>query len=341
MKKCILLTLLVLFGTFLSGCGDDGAKETASGPIVLRLNTQAPSFDTDGNRLHQTFMDEVAKNSNGALTIQPYFGSSLGGTPEAAIGGIQNKSYEMISFALGIYAMYTNAFLPMDVPYLINSDQMAFDLVTGELGKEMALKCEQDTGIKILYYNMLGFRLISNSRHPIASVDDLRGLKIRTQANPFHMATISAYGAAVATTPFSELFTALQQKVVDGQENPITNVRDMKFNEVQRYLTRTNHLYTFAAMGINAEFYNSLPAEQQAAIDKAAALAQSLTLKEILESENTAYQQIGTSMEVVTLTPEQMAQFKAATQPLLAKFKADLKSDYFTGIVEKMEAMAQ
>jgi C4-dicarboxylate-binding protein DctP len=312
--------------SFLSGCTkNEGAKEGE--PITLRMNCQAVNFDTDGNRLHQTFIDEVQKNSGGKIVIEPHFNSGLGGTPDAAIGGIQNKSYEMITFALGIYAMYTNAFLPMDVPYLINSDEMAYELISGDLGRQMAQKCEEDTGIKMLYYNMLGFRLTTNGRRPIQKPEDLRGLKIRTQANPFHMAAMEVYGASVTTTPFSELFTALQQKVVDGQENPIMNMRDSRFYEVQKYLTKTNHLYTFAGVGINADFYNGLSPELREAIDKAAAVAQSLTLGELQDAEKTAYRDIGNTMEIIELSDEQLAAFRKGAEPLLAKFKDQQKSE--------------
>ncbi|MDR1638039.1 MAG: TRAP transporter substrate-binding protein [Treponema sp.] len=322
----------------LLGCtpkGDDGKKV-----IILRMNSQAVSFDTDGNRLHQTFMDEVSKNSNGRIKVEPHFSSSLGGTPEAAIGGIQNKSYEMITFALGIYAMYTNAFLPMDVPYLIDSDEMAYAVISGDLGKKMAEKCEADTGIKMLYYNMLGFRLLSNSKHPITAPDDLKGLKIRTQANPFHMAAMEIHGASVTTTPFSELFTALQQKVIDGQENPIMNVRDSRFNEIQQYLTKTNHLYTFAGAGINAEFYNGLSQELRDVIGKAAATAQAQTLRELKDAEIAAYKQIGSATEIVELSGTQMAAFKEKTVPLLSRFKDQQKSDYFSQVVDEIQKLA-
>jgi C4-dicarboxylate-binding protein DctP len=332
-------TVAVMMGlALLLGCARKGGGE---GTVTLRMNSQAVSFDTDGNRLHQTFIDEVFKNSGGRIKVEPYFSSSLGATPEAAIGGIQNKSYEMIAFALGIYAMYTEAFLPMDVPYLIESDEMAYELISGDLGKEMARKCEADTGIKILYYNMLGFRLVSNSKRPVQTPDDLKGLKIRTQANPFHMAAMEVYGASVTTTPFSELFTALQQKVVDGQENPIMNVRDSKFNETQKYLTRTNHLYTFAGMGINAEIYNGLSPELREAVDKAAAASQAKTLRELQDAEIAAYRQIGDTMEITELSETQMAAFQAGALPLLSQFKDQRKSGYFSRIVDQMREMTK
>jgi TRAP-type C4-dicarboxylate transport system substrate-binding protein len=216
---------------------------------------------------------------------------------------------------------------------------MAYNLVVGEPGKIMTEKCEADTGIKMLYYNLLGFRLISNSRNPIVKPEDLKGLKIRTQANPFHMALLEAFGASTTTMPFSELFTALQQKVVDGQENPIMNVRDSRFYEVQSYMTRTNHLYTFAGTGINADFYNSLEPSLRDIIDEAAATAQAATLRELQVAEITAYRNIGNNMMVRDLNSSEMQAFRDTAQPLLARFKSLQNSTYFSSMIDQIQSM--
>jgi TRAP-type C4-dicarboxylate transport system substrate-binding protein len=319
---------------FFTGCSRNSGQV-----ITLRVNSQSPDFNADGSRVHQFFIDEVEKNSNGRIRIEPCFEFSPGETPEAVIGGIRNRSFELISCTLDMYVMHTDAFLPLAAPYLIASDEMAYNLVSGDPGRGMTEKCEADTGIKMLYYNLLGFHLITNSLHPVVRPNDLQGLKIRVWAHPFHTAIMNTYGASVITMPFPDLFVALETKTLDGQENTIMNIRDFRLHEVQTHITKTGHLYSFAGTGINADVYHRLAPELRDAIDRAAAAAQERTLRELQEAEAEAYRNIGDALVIVELTESRRRAFRTAAQPLLARLKIQQNSVYFSSMVERIQNM--
>lgn len=160
----------------------------------------------------------------------------------------------------------------------------------------------------------IGMRHITNDQHPVETMEDLAGLKIRVQNNNLHMALFEEMGASPTPIAFSELFTALQQGTVDGQENPISNIFEQNYAEVQKYFTISNHLYTAAATVVNEEWYQSLPQDVRDAIDEACVVAQEQSAQDLLNCESQMLEYLGTHMEVTELSPEATEEFRALAE---------------------------
>jgi tripartite ATP-independent transporter DctP family solute receptor len=185
----------------------------------------------------------------------------------------------------------------------------------------------------------LGFRHVTNSKRPITTPADLKGLKIRTQSNPLHLMGFKAFGASPMPLSFAELFTALQQGVMDGQENPIYNIYAIKLYEIQDYLSLTSHLYTGGVMLMNEENYQSLPADIREAIDKAAVAGREACISEITESESIWLKEMEPKIEINKLSHDQILAFQEIAKSQWPKMAKKIGVDYFNAIQKKIETI--
>ena len=157
---------------------------------------------------------------------------------------------------------WVSAFVPqisvLSFPFLFETREKAYELLDGVVGDELKVAANK-AGITILGFPEVGYRQVTNSKRPITKLEDFAGIKIRVQGDPVHIAAFKALGANPVSLNFSELYSALQQKVVDGQENSPTNIALNKFDEVQKYLSYTSILYDAWVIAMNKGFYDSLP----------------------------------------------------------------------------------
>jgi tripartite ATP-independent transporter DctP family solute receptor len=206
-----------------------------------------------------------------AVSVQLFPAGQLGGERElieaTKLGTIQ---ISMVSAAIASYFKEAQV---LDIPYLFTSAPVAWKVMDGWFGKELAEECLKKTGMRVLAYGETGFRNFTSSKAPIKSPADLQGMKIRVMESPIYVNMLKALGAAPTPIPWPETYTALQQKVVDGQENPISAIVQAKFFEVQKYLTLDGHSYGADFILINDKFYQSLPKESQQTIKRAAIIA--------------------------------------------------------------------
>ena len=201
---------------------------------------------------------------------------------------------------------------------------------------ERALK---DTGLRNLVLGAIGRRHMTNSKRPIDQVSDIKGLKIRTQNNPLHILAINKLGAAATPIAYAELFTSLQQKVIDGQENPIANIFAQNFAEVQKYLTFTNHLYTAGAFVVNDKGIKSLPADVQKAIQESARIAQDYSGPELMKTEAKMIEKLKERMTMNELSPEEFAKFRKLSEETWNEAAKRIGADYFNSIKSSIQAM--
>lgn len=161
--------------------------------------------------------------------------------------------------------------------------------------------------------NSLGFRQLTNNSKPIDSPDDVKGLKLRTLSDSIQIAAWEALGASVVTLPYSELYSGLQQGIVDGEENPAQNLWNDKLYEVQKYCTVTNHLYSTSCQVISESFYNSMSAEDQQILEELLVEAEQVGLARIMEMDDSFLKNCeDAGMEVTYLTDEEAQAFKDA-----------------------------
>jgi tripartite ATP-independent transporter DctP family solute receptor len=203
----------------------------------------------------EKFKEWVEKRSNGRIKVEIYPSSQLGGEREmqemVALGTL-----EMV--VTGVIVVYEPLFALLEAPFLYRDREhikkMHQSPLVAELGESLTKK-----GLRLVAFYENGFRNITNSKRPINSPTDAKGLKIRTPENMAQVETFKALGAIATPMPFSELYSALQQGVVDGQENPLQNIWDAKMYEVQKHLAMTGHIYNSAYAIVNNKFWTGLP----------------------------------------------------------------------------------
>ena len=304
----------------------------SSNPDKMVIKYASTSPDLNGQaylRAARKFLQTLKEELGDKIEIQYYMNSTFGGTADAVLGGLQNNTFELTDWPLGSFAEFTNAFQPLDVPYLVTTSQEAYELLSGAAGDLMAEKCTQETNIKPLYYGIIGMRQMTNSKHEVTTPDDLKGLKMRAQNNSVQVDGLSALGCSITTMAFSELFTSLQQKVIDGQENPIETIYNFQYYDVQNYLTVTNHLCTAGVVACNNDWYESLSDEFKAAVDKAAEVAEAYSIEELNASEAGVLELLEDKMTVTELTDEQLSAFQEKAKTAWPQLREEIGADYF------------
>lgn len=214
-----------------------------------------------------------------------------------------------------------------DLPFLFPNEEVADKVLDGPIGKKF-LDSLSEHGIIGMAFWENGYRQLTNSAREVKSPADLKGLKIRTMENPVHLATFRGMGANPTPMPFAEVFSAMQQKTIDGQENPSTTNFLQKFYEVQKYSTLTQHFYSPFVFMFSKKIWDTFPKEDQEIILKAAQEAGVYERKVNRETMNEAVAGMEKGGMVVTrLTPEQHQAFVDATKSISAQFGAELGAE--------------
>ena len=285
----------------------------------------------------KVFIEEMKKRVGDRVEITMYPGGQLGKSTEAILGGVLMGAAELMDFNLGSYAEYTKAFTPLEAPYLVATFEEAHKLLDGEAGQIMKQKAIDDAGLRVIAYWDNGFRHITNSVRPITSPSDIQGLKIRIMNNPVYIALLREFNGLPTPMAFTELYTALQQRVVDGQENPIATIEENKIYEIQKYMTLTNHTFGASSLVMSEDYYQSLPEDIRKAIDESSAIAQEASRDILAGMENELLEYLKTQLEVTELTPEQLNEFREAAKGSWNAVKEIAGAEYFEQILGYVE----
>jgi tripartite ATP-independent transporter DctP family solute receptor len=227
------------------------------------INEQHPSY-LGGKK----FGEILAARLPGKYTVQVYANSQLGDDVRST-EAVRMGTLEMVNTSASPLTGLVPEFNVFDLPFIVPSTKAADAIFDGPIGANLAAALEKK-GLKLLAYYENGFRQLTNSAREVKTPADLKGLKIRTMQNPIHLEAFRAMGANPTPMPFSEVFTALQQKTIDGQENPIPTIWLSKFYEVQKYVTLTGHVYGPHITLINKKLWDSFPEADQKIIAEAA-----------------------------------------------------------------------
>ena len=266
MKKLVLSVILiaVVLGSVFAG----GEQEQAGSDKVytIKLSHSTPETDQIG-QVAEKFKELVEKYSDGRVVVENY--------PMMQLGTEQENVQDVASGSLEAAIVYTGNFKPfapscgvLMLPYIFKNSEEAWngmDSIADELNKRVI----EESGTRIIGYFDRGFRYLTNSKKPVRTIDDLAGLKIRVSKVDIAIETFKAWGLEPVPMAWAEVPTALQQKVIDGQENPYSTIDSHKFYETQEYVTEIHYLIWTGPIIINNAFYESLPADLQAAVDKA------------------------------------------------------------------------
>ena len=263
-----------------------GMVALASGGLqaqtVLRFASEAARSDpqTAGGEK----MNELLKaKTNGALEVKVFSDSSLGNA-QAAISSARGGTIDIVISGSSNYTGIVPLLGVIDIPFIFKDTAHAYRVLDGKVGKEIMDKLDQ-FGLKGLAYWDTGWRELTNSRQPVHVPADIKGLKVRTNGSPAHNETWKLLGANPVQMPIGELYTALEMKTVDAQEQSLGLLYSGKFYEVQKYLSMTNHAYSALLVAMNKAKFDALPPAQQKAIVEAAVEAGNYQRK--LNNDNT------------------------------------------------------
>ncbi len=256
MKKALILLVAV----FMIGSMFTSAMAAPEYTIIFATGSAA---DPENPQNIGTFYFEklVEERSNGRIDIEPHIASSLG-TAREIVEGVQLGTIQMGDVENGPMDSFVQECALWNLPYLFTSLDEAHKIQASDIGKNIQAQFEK-VGIKHLAFNDGGFRYFTNSKHPIKSVSDFSGLKIRVMESPIYIGMVEALGGSAVPIAFAELYTALQQGTVDGQENPLDLIYAQAYYEVQDYVSLSEHLYYPRQHIINLDFFNSLPEDLQ------------------------------------------------------------------------------
>jgi tripartite ATP-independent transporter DctP family solute receptor len=307
-----------------------GSIVHAQEPVRLRLAHTQPDTDSQHVALVQ-FAKLVQERTGGQVRIEVFHAGQLG-NDNAILSGVRGG---VIDFALTgnpFFAGINPRQSALDLPGIIRSFGHAYKVLDGPIGAEIRTELEQ-YNFKGLGFPEIGFRNLTNSRRPVVKLEDIAGLKIRTTPNPSHMKAFQLLGANPVPMPYTEVFTALESRTVDGQENPITLIQSAKFYEVQKHLTLTQHAYTTAVFVMNLKKFQSLTPAQQKVLETSATEVirdQRAANRKIEDGDLTKLKAAG--MQIVTEFPR--AEFRAK---VYGPVKADYVAKFGPALVDAIE----
>ena len=259
-RRALVASAAVLAAPFIMPRPARASTELALG-YPLPLNSQFGAAAT-------AFADELARLTQGRFTVKQFPASSLGGESEM-IEGVQLGTQPLALVSTGALPNFVPQVAVLDLPFLFRNYAHAHAVLDGAIGQELLGRFPA-RGLVALAWGEGGFRHITNNKRPVAAPGDLRGLKIRTQENTMHIAAFKGMGAIPTPINWPETFVALQQGTVDGQENPLPVIISAKFDQVQKHLTLTGHVYSPCIFLMNKASFDKLPAaDKQAFLDAA------------------------------------------------------------------------
>lgn len=335
MLKTMLKTLLLASALTVTGVAQ-------AADITLRATANSNENDEDYDGL-VVFKNYIENASNGAIAVEIFMGTQLCATGEECLQGIADGSLDVYISTSGGAAGLFPYIQVLDLPYLMSDDRVAEAVLTGDFPRKLRDRALTDSDNKIRLMtigNTGGWRNYANTKQPVKSPEDLKGLKMRTVPADLPQQVATAVGAAPTPIPWPELFTSLQTGVVEGTANGITDIMSMKFPDAGlKYLTLDGHSYMGAFWWMSNDRFQSLtPEQKQVVVDGFAALQQA-TFASPKRKEITAYQDFAKAGgEIYVPTAAEKEAFKTAVAPVFDWFKTNVTGgaevfDQFTAAV--------
>jgi tripartite ATP-independent transporter DctP family solute receptor len=341
MKKLIVTLLILVLTLGFAGCGGGAAKSstepeesaTAPEPIIIK----AAHVEVEDRAIHQAlvkFGEDIAEKSDGVLQLEIHPNGELGDDSDV-VEAIGLGTVQMTVPGSGVFTSYDEKFAVMNLPYLFESKEQMDAAFTGEFGDLIGSWLE-DYGFVCLGYNYDGMRCMSNNVRPITKVADMKGIKFRVMDSDLYINMFKLLGANPTPMGFSEVYTALQQGVIDGQDNPAGLTYGSKFHEHLKYFSKTGHVYANCPVIISKEFFEGLDPNYQDIIRESA----KTWLEDWQRSEESAAEagfvddMAAAGVAVNDLTPEAIAEFKATLQPIYDQYREKLGDEVMDQVLE-------
>jgi TRAP-type transport system periplasmic protein len=286
----------------------------------LRIAGNFPAAHTSSVAMAE-FAKEVEKGTNGEITIDVFPAMQLGG-PAENVDQVRTGTIFLTWLSTAYLTSHVPALHAVGLPFLFKDRDTAFKVIDGRVGLEFR-KQLLAKNFATLGFMELGFRNVTNNVRPIKTLEDFKGLKIRSQPNETHLAAFRALGANASPMDWKEVYSALQQGVMDGQENPWPIIVDARLFEVQKYVSNTRHLFDFIIVVANRRQYEALSAENRKVIDAAMQKAIAAQRSAAKEADDKALAQLVASrMQYDEITTEELKRIQGAVSSVVETVRA-------------------
>jgi len=273
------------------------------------------------------FAEIMTRLSGGKFKVKIYPATQLGSETQmiaAVRGGVQ----EMTVVSSAPVATIVKEYMLFDLPFLFQNEKEADALLDGKLGQKLLDLAASKNMIGLCYWEN-GFRQVTNSKRPVATMEDLSGLKLRVMQNPVYIDSFKAMGANAIPMPFTELYTAMETKAMDAQENPVPIIYSSKFYEVQKFLSLTNHAYAPFIALVSKGFWDKLDAQERDQMHTACVEAGGFQRKLNRDMSSRLIEDLKAKggMTVTTVTPAEMDRMRERTKPVVARFIPEIGAE--------------
>lgn len=325
LKKKYGVTALGLSAALILGaCGSDQAENDASADGGQEYDLKMSVTVSDSSTWYEAaekLKEDLAEESDGRINLELYANEQLsGGDSGKAVEGLSKGSIDLTFNSTIIYSILDDRFGVASAPFLFNNTDEVDQVFNGK-GGEMLKEILAEKGVHALGYGQNGFRQLTNSKLEVKTPEDLAGLKIRIPGITMYTDLYRELGTDPQTMTFSEVFTALQQGTIDGQENPVDVIHSSKLNEVQDYMTLWNYSYDPLVLGMNKELYDSMSDEDKELFDRLGKEAADYQIEIAREKEAQQIEELeAAGMQIYTPTEDEIAQFQEAVQPVYEKY---------------------
>lgn len=319
MKKIMFLIAVVTL-LFIAGCGSSEKNEESQAEEFTITISNSLEEDSALHLGLVKFKEVAEEKSDGAIKVEVFSNGELYDSEREAIEAVQAGNIEMVSPATAPLAGFNEKFMVMDLLFLFDNEEQAREALDGDLGDKL-FESLPENNLKGLGWGQAGMRQITNSERPIHTPEDLEDLKIRVMENSVHIDSFTELGANAQPFAMGELYSALQQNVFDGLENPYNIIESSQLYETQEYLTVSNHVYTPEVLLINNDFYESMPENLQTVLDEAGEEFTTYEREKAIEFDEAALEILEENLEINELSENEKEEFIKLLEPVYDKYE--------------------
>ena len=308
---------------------------TAFAEIKARIGHAMPESHPQAIAMNK-FAELASTYTKGNVKVQAYHSAVLG-SDEKQLQAVQAGTQELYIGTLAPLSTRVKEVQVWDLPFMFRDSREVYAVLDGASSKKIFEKIAP-AGLVGLTWTGMGFRNLSNSKHRVTKPEDVSGLKVRVMTNPVALDTWKALGANATPMAFAEVFPALEIKALDGQENPLQHMYANKMQEVQKFITVTNHVYTPVALVASKRLWDSLSAADKAGVQQAATEAGLFQRKLLDEGDADAigkFKAAGVTVDV--MAPAELARMQDKVKPVLAKFSPQIGDEFVKGFAAEIE----
>lgn len=337
--KTKFFSVVMASALLLAACGDDNTadsgdtsasdKEQQTLRISIGVNNDHPEYEGIEK------FKELVEAETDDFDIELYHSGQIA-DDRSAIEMLQLGSLDITIPSTSPLVNFVPEYGVFDLPFTIPNEEVADELLDGEFGEHMLTLLEDQSLVGLAWWEN-GFRNLTNDVRPVATVEDVSGMKVRTMENAIHLDAWKALGANPTPMAFTELFTALQQGTVDGQENPYPTIDLSQYAEVQEHVSNTSHVYTPFIFLFSKQIWDEFTSEQQEILQEAAVEAGKYNRERNRAVAQESLERLKENMTFTEVTPEEHARFQEAVKPVIEKHAGDIGDEIVEDYLTKIE----